>query len=362
MAGIRKREWITKKGIKKSCYEVTYYVNGKPLRKSGFSTKEKAQLAVKELKENYNENIKFNMLARGYINEHCKIHCKKSTLDLYNSYLNNHVDEINNLKLADIKVKHLNKIIAHMQDKNLKHKTINDVLTFISSIFNYAIDNEIMSKNPCQKIKKLKKEHREMAFLNEDEVNKVLGTCKQTSPKFYPLLYTAIFTGMRRGELLALEWSDIDLDNKKINVTKTVYQGEATDPKTYTSNRKINITEKTTEVLKEHKRNRSEVSKIVFCNTFGKYQHAWDMVDKRFKPILKACNLSVRFHDLRHTYASLLLSKNIPINYVSKQLGHASCKMTLDRYGHLMPDVNERAVNILDEIVDKSEHEMSMKN
>ncbi len=363
MAGIRKREWKTKKGVKKFCYEVTYYINGKLHTKSGYSTKEKAQLAISDLKENFNENMPFKKLADSYINTHCEINnCKKSTIDLYNSYLNNHTLKINDVKLKDIKLRNLNQVILDMKEKNLKNKTINDIMTFISAIFNYGINDEIIGKNPCRKLRPQKNQKNEMKFLTTEQINVLLKTCEQLNTKFYPLLYTAIFTGIRRGELLALEWSDIDFGNKKINVNKTIYRGTVTDPKTYSSNRKVDMSDGLVKVLKQHKKNRSELSKIVFCNTFGKYQHAWDMVSKQFKPILNECNLSVRFHDLRHTYASLLLSKNVPIKYIQTQLGHSDCRITLNRYSHLMPEINERAINILDGVINKSEHKMSIKN
>lgn len=87
MAGIRKREWITGKGIKKSCYEITYYLNGKQYRKSGYRTKLEAQADLGKVTKSYSTGIKISELAELFINNHCKLQCKPSTVDLYNTYL-----------------------------------------------------------------------------------------------------------------------------------------------------------------------------------------------------------------------------------------------------------------------------------
>ena len=87
MAGIRKREWVTSKGVKKQCYEITYYVNGKQCRKSGYKTKLDAQNDLAEVTKSYNSNIKIEDLAQLYIKNPCQLRCKQSTIDIYNTYL-----------------------------------------------------------------------------------------------------------------------------------------------------------------------------------------------------------------------------------------------------------------------------------
>lgn len=94
---------------------------------------------------------------------------------------------------------------------------------------------------------------------------------------------------------------------------------------------------------------------LVFPNSDGGYQDANNMIKRRFKPALNRAGINhLRFHDLKHTYASLLLAKGIQMKYVQHQLGHSSIKMTMDLYTHLLPEVNEQCVNLLDNIVEQT--------
>ena len=377
MAGYRKRTWTTPLGFEKSCWEITYSLDGKKYRKSGFKTKLDAQKAAPEITNQFDSNITFEKLANDYLNRHCEMHCKESTKELYESYLKVNLKQIQEKKVKDISTRDVNGIILDWRVNGLANKTINNVLIFLKSVFNYGVNNALISINPCAKIKKLPLESKEMNFLNEDEVKLFLDKAKAMTPQYYALFYTAIFTGMRRGELLAVEWNDIDFIKKTIAVNKQLYRRRVTSTKTNKSTRTISISDGLIEVLRQHKKDSAILSKIVFCTTKGEYLHAWSMAENHFKPVLKAvakdlnekdiCNNleKIRFHDLRHTYASLLLSKNVPIKYVQNQLGHSSCKVTLDTYAHVMPSVNERAINILDEIninETKSEQEVSMAN
>ena len=191
-----------------------------------------------------------------------------------------------------------------------------------------------------------------MDFLNRDEAKALLATAKALYPDFYPLLFTAIFTGMREGELLALTWNDINWKKKKISITKSMSDGEITTPKTSYSIRKTDMTDALIGVLQEHKRNQNALSSLVFSNSVGKILSIQNIFNRRFYPCLKKAGLrKIRFHDLRHTYVSLLLAKNVPIKYIQNQVGHSSITTTMNTYGHLLPEVNQRAVAILDDIV-----------
>jgi len=377
MAGIRKRTWTTKSGVKKSCWEINYCLNGKAYRKSGYKTRAEAQEAMPDVTKQFDSTIPFEKLAKDYLERHCEVHCKESTKDLYSAYLKVNLKKIKNEKLKNLTTREINGLILDWKREGLANKTINNMLVFIQAVFNYGINNDLISSNPCDKIKKLPLEKKEMFFLNENEVRLFLQKAKEMSPDYYALFYTAIFTGMRRGELLALEWSDINFSEKKININKQLYRKKITSTKTSKSTRQISISDGLVEVLKQHKKDSVLLSKIVFCNHEGSYIHPFNMSERYFKPVLKEIskeldkqqivnNLKkIRFHDLRHTYASMLLSKNVPIKYVQNQLGHSSCKVTLDTYAHVMPSVNERAINVLDEInqnKNEIEHNLSIKS
>lgn len=365
MAGIRKRTWKSN-GVTKFCYEINYYYNGKQCRKSGFKTRIEAQEKLKEVTSSYNSNITFEILARDYIDKHCKVHCKDSSILLYESYLKVNLSRFNGLKVKDIALRDISTFIVDLKEEGMSNKHINNVFHFLKAIFNYGIENEYFSKNPCSKIKKLQTSKKQVNFLSEDQVFMFLELAKKLTPEHYALFYTAIYTGMRRGELLGLEWSDINFVKKTISINKQWYLNKLTDTKTAGSTRIIKISDKLCELLKEHKRENFFRSKIVFADKLGKHQHAWNMTERYFKKVLKVMqyldnieieNLnSLRFHDLRHTYASLMLSKGAPIKFVQEQLGHTTCKMTLDTYNHIMPKESEIARNLLDNL----EYEQNM--
>ena len=369
MAGIRKRTWKTKTGIKKFCWEITYYINGELKRKSGFKTRLDAQEALPNIINAVNTSITIEELVNDYLKRHCELHCKESTKEVYNSYLKVNFQKIKKRKAKDLKKRDFENLILDWKKQNYISKSINSMIIFLQAIYSYGVENNLLNENPLKKIKKLPPEKKKIRFLSETEIKLFLKKARELTPDYYVLFYTAIFTGMRRGELLALEWSDIDFNKKTINVNKQVYRGRLSDTKTFSSTRIINIPDSLARILYEHKSNSKVLCKIVFCNESGKYLHPYNMSERYYKRVLKAVaqELSyeneiskLRFHDLRHTYATYLLSKNIPVKYVQEQLGHANSRVTLDTYGHVMPSLKSKAINILDEL--KCEQNMSMKN
>jgi len=183
----------------------------------------------------------------------------------------------------------------------------------------------------------------------------LLSKTKEIYPDFYPLLFTALFTGMRQGELMGLTWDSINWVTRKITVDKNFTHGRVGTPKTGKT-RKVDMSLELVKVLKEWRLACPKGNNnLVFPNGDGGYQDANNMIKRRFKPALNRAGIdSLRFHDLRHTYASLLLANGAPMKYVQHQLGHSSIKMTMDLYTHLLPEVNEQCVNLLDNIVEKA--------
>ena len=361
MAGINKKTWKTKNGIK-YYYEITYYENGKQKKKGGYKSKLEAQIALKDVVTERNTEITLNKLSQQYLERHCTLNCKNSTITLYESYLKT-IEPLLRYKAKDITKRHIENLILELKTRDMSNKSINGIVTFIQAILNYAVDNELISNNPIIRFKKLPQVKPPINFLNETQIDIFLQqaeTCPQTYKAFF---YTAIFTGMRRGELLALEWSDIDFKQSKIRVNKQIYRGVTQTTKTG-NERYIDMSERLKDILIEHKQ-QGILSKYVF-HINGKPLHPWNMEETYFKPLLKRCNeildeenqiINLRFHDLRHTYATYLLSKNIPIKYVQQQLGHSTARMTLDTYANILPTIKNDAMDILNSLCYKKEKE-----
>ena len=205
-----------------------------------------------------------------------------------------------------------------------------------------------------------------MLFFDENQAQQLLLTAKVTNDRFSALYHLAIATGMRQGELLALKWSDIDWEFSSLQVQRQLSKNKGggftfTAPKTKSGTRRIDLGRTTLEVLKEHQQNQFEEiiasedawqdHNLVFPSSIGTPLDR-DNLRRRYKKLLKKAGLpEIRFHDLRHTAASLMLNNNIPVIVVSRRLGHAQPSITLDVYGHLIPTKQQEVASLMDQLL-----------
>jgi integrase len=178
------------------------------------------------------------------------------------------------------------------------------------------------------------------------------------------LYVLVIATGLREGELLALKWEDVELEDAVLRVRYTLTRtgGKVTlgPPKTKKSRRSVGLTERAVEALRAHlSRQLEEMERmgylyrpgsLVFANKVGGIISPSNLRNYSFKPLLKRAGLpDIRFHDLRHTCATLLLSRNVNLKIVSEMLGHSSIAITLDTYSHVLPTMQESAIRALED-------------
>ena len=375
MAGIRKRTWENKSG-KHCSYEITWVANGKQCRKSGFETLIDAQIALKDVVTDTSTDITLKKLSDEYLTRHCALNCKHSTITLYESYLKN-IEPLLKYKAKDITKRHIENLVLDFKTNGMSNKSINGIVTFVQAMLNYGVENEFLSTNPIAKFKKLPQVKPPIHFLNEKQIEVFLELSKDLPMVYTMFFHTAIYTGMRRGELLALEWSDIDFKHDRISVNKQIYRGVIQTTKT-NKVRFIDMPVALKLMFQEYKHFLPILSKYVFHNAEGKPLHPYNMEETYFKPLIKMCNLyldennqieKIKFHDLRHTYATYLLSKNIPIKYVQEQLGHSTARMTLDTYASVLPTIKNEAMDFLNGLCYKNEenlkqieHKLNMEN
>lgn len=361
MAKVKKRTWTNKDGSKGTAWTVDYIDNlGKRVMKSGFKTKADAESYLAQIRIELdkgtlihkNKQLMFTAIADSFMNNYAESYCKLNTILGYKGYLKNHLlPYFERFKANEITPNVIREYIKSMQDKGYKNKTINHTINLLSGIFNKAIENGIINYNPVTLVKRLRLPHLEMEFLDTFDIKALLQTAKLEYPTFYPLLQTAIATGMRRGELLALTWNDVDFDRKLIRVNKSLNHDKVEETKTKNSIRNVCVPENLITVLKEWKR-KAPKGNVIFCNSVGTYLDPNNMVKRYFKPCLAKANIKdIRFHDLRHTYASLMIAKKMPIKFIQQQMGHSSIQVTLDKYGHLMPELYEIGANALNDVV-----------
>lgn len=357
MAGIRKRIWFNKSG-KHTCYEINCVINGQQVRKSGYATKLDAQKDLDKVTKEVSTDIKLYELCEHYINEHCQLRCKGSTITLYKSYKTNRLNNLRYKKAKDINKRDIDLLVLEWKRDNHSNKSINDVIGFLRSVFAYGISNKWICNNPAKEVKKLPKITREIKYLTPDEMQGFINVVKTFPLKRSVPLLLDLYSGMRISELLALEWSDIDFKHNTISVNKQFYKGTLSTTKTHRSTRKITVPQFVIEMLQELKASQKVLSKLVFCSDTGGYISQDKFVAIWFKKAMKAIGKpDYNFHSLRHTYATYLLSNSVPIKFVQEQLGHSTAQTTLNVYGHVMPNVNFEAMNLLNNL--QIEHKLS---
>ena len=205
-------------------------LKGKRKIKKGFNTRDEAERALVKHYEELNKGInpinkKTNIKEAGelYLRLHASTNCKPSTYKTYEGYLNNIiVPFFGDLNINEISPILIKEFMKQMQDAGRANATVNKYIKFISAIYNFMIDSDAAVRNPLARVKSLKEiKNKKIRALCTEEVQALLSKTKQVYSDFFPLLFTALFTGMRQGELFALTWDSINWITKKITIDKT---------------------------------------------------------------------------------------------------------------------------------------------
>jgi integrase len=246
-----------------------------------------------------------------------------------------------------------NKLLA----KGKAPGTVALIRAAISGVLASAVEDEIIPYNPLRDLRFSKiKKHFEIEPLTEIEAERLLDAARGfLGGQYHPNMLCALRTGMRLGELKALQWSDIDFENRQIEVRRSCRRGIVSDPKNH-KRRRVDMTPHLAETLQDLRlaqkkraiKNGRPFSDYVFANNRGEIFLRVPFENALHK-CLKAANLRrMRIHDLRHTYANIRISRGHNIGDVSKQLGHSSIKITFDIYGHLQPGNFKSEIDELD--------------
>ena len=287
-------------------YVIVYFHDGKHHWKTIGPRLRDAERALNEInaevsRGTYREprRIKFAAFAEEWIRDYARPHVKASTLTGYESLLRNHlVPFFGSYQLADITPALVQKFQARrVGEGRLSANTIAKMMVLLKEMLGHAVRWEFLRANPAQHVKTVRFTRPEMDFLTPDEVTAVLNAC---SLGFRPLFTTAVLTGMRRGELLALQWGDIDWASATLRVKRSLYRGKFVEPKSRRSVRTIHLTPRLVAELRKHQLASmpSELD-LVFCSETGGPLDPDNLVKREFFPALRRAGLrQVRFHDL----------------------------------------------------------------
>jgi len=298
------------------------------------------------------EKILFEKYSTIWLADYAKISVKKSTYNSYETIVRLHLNPrfgkqfLNRISTADIQ-----KFVSEKITKeNLTPKSVVNFLVPLKEMFKHAVAWGYIKRDPSLYVKRPRVEMEEMDFFTPEELRIFLGN---VNPNHYALFLTAVMTGMRRGELLALQWGDIDWNSDQISIRRSIYKGEFVNPKSKNAIRRIVISPILRQALEQHRLiGRKSEFDLIFPNEIGLPLNPENLIKREFHSALDRAGLRrIRFHDLRHSYASILISQGENIKFIQSQLGHSSAKTTLDRYGHLMPNLENDAARRLDKTV-----------
>jgi integrase len=274
------------------------------------------------------------------------------TLIQYRDVFRLHIEPyLGSKRLDEIKKKDIKIFLAEIKNKKLSTSRTQLILSILSNIFEDAVEDELVIVNPCQKMRKYCENgvQKQINPLTPTEVQELLENAAHALFVIYTAFLVAVRTGLRLGELLALEWSDIDFDSKTVQVSKSYdYHLKKNGPTKNKKPRAVSLTPVCLEALRKLRAQRkvASISGLIFTGEKGK-RLSYRTLQLKLKDLAPR---AIRFHDLRHTYATLRIAKGDNIVDVSKQLGHSKVSMTLDRYSHWMPKEYEGQVDELDNL------------
>ena len=234
--------------------------------------------------------------------------------------------------------------------RQLVHGTLRNAL-------GQALKWGLITRNPCDAIEKPRASRPTMTVLDAIQVAALLKAAR--GDRLEALYVLALATGLRRGELLGLQWKDVDFDDHALMVNRTLVdlsgKLDVAEPKTATGRRRVDLPESVTAALWRHRKlmlaDGCAASPWVFCDSDGGLLRASNVLRRSFAPLLTKAELPhIRFHDLRHTAATLLLAAGVHPKVVQERLGHASIGMTLDTYSHVLPTMQRHAADQLNPI------------
>jgi integrase len=293
-----------------------------------------------------------------WLNNYKRLKLKTKTYEVYETQARcNIIPSLGNIPLKDLNSLQIQQFVNTMSQKYAP-ATVRKQYNIINSALEKAVANDMITKNPCKHVELPVLEQKTIKAFTIDEEYMFIENAK--GDNLYKLFIVALDSGLRLGELLALTWNDINFETAEISVNKNVvyakdYEGKTKNkniivvqdsPKTKSSIRKVQMTQRTIKLLRELREHTSTI--IVFATQTGNYLNPRN-VERSFVRIANKAGISsCNFHSLRHTYATRLFNLGVPVNVVSKLLGHSKTSTTIDIYISVLPSLKNDAVKALD--------------
>ncbi|HFJ9262885.1 MULTISPECIES: site-specific integrase [Bacillus cereus group] len=346
----------------------------KQIRRRGFESKRQAMDTMTKLKAEVLENSFIDVTAMTYEKyleewfEERRNHLQKTTFDIHFIYYQNVIKPmLGHFKIQQITPLHIQKFVNNLvSEAKYSEHTVHLIYRIVSASLKKAKVMKIIKDNPASGITLPKIKRKEMNIWSLEQVNHFISAAKSIKrlTRCYIGFLIALLTGMRQGEILGLRWKDVDMDNQTIYIRQTLTQEAElkAGAKNNSSIRSIHISNKLVSELKAHRKlvleeklllghNYNDFD-LIICTRSGKPIIPRNF-RKEFYNLTKKIDLpKIRFHDLRHTHATILIQQNVNVKLISERLGHAEIGTTLDTYSHVLPNMQKTVSDQLDKVIE----------
>jgi integrase len=295
-----------------------------------------------------------------WLSDHARHTTTPRTYERYRTIVRLHLKPaLGHFTLAKLHPLAIQELWARQLEDGTSPTTVRKHHFVLHAAMTHAVQMRLLLVNPVGAVTPPKPRHREMKVLDEVGIARLLAAVDETPIRIPVLL--ALACGMRRGEILGLRWSDVDLDEGRLAVRQTIQEAEGKrimkGPKTPRSRRVIALPSVVVEALRQHRAEQAQ-ARLLLGSRYANPElvctqsdgSAWwaSNFDRTFRNAKKRADIDVRFHDLRHTHATQLLIAGVHPKVVSERLGHASIGITLDTYSHVLPSMQEEAAERVD--------------
>jgi len=279
-----------------------------------------------------------------------------STWRVYSGLVRNHIAPVlGGQPLGRLSPQHLQHLQAEMERRGASPRLRQMVYVVLRTALAQALKWQLISRNPCDAVPRPRAPRKEIRYLDADEARRLLAAAE--GDRLEALCVVAVSTGMRQGELLGLQWGDVDFENSMLTVRRQLLESpdgslDLGQPKSARSRRSVALPEVALAALRKHRERSGTLplpSALVFTDTRGGPLRKSNLIRRWFCPLLERAGLPrIRFHDLRHTHATLLLVQGVNPKVVQERLGHSQIAITLDTYSHVSPNLQREAAHELD--------------
>jgi integrase len=252
---------------------------------------------------------------------------------------------LGHVKLDKLTPLQVQSVYRHKLDEGLSAATVVKIHSTLSKSLKLAVKWQLVKNNVCTAVDPPRPTKPEIKPLTTSQLQAMLDAARNDA--LYPLYVLAATTGMRIGEILGLKWEDVNLEAGTLQVKRSVFNDQISQPKTASGRRTIRLSKLAIRALKEHE----QECEWLFCTSKGTTINVNNLRYRSWKRLLGKAGLpsTTRIHDLRHSAATLLLGKSVPVKVVSEMLGHADPSITLSVYAHVLPDMQGGAADAMDD-------------